>query len=125
MRLALAIICALTLGACGGGSDKPARSAATGPAHAAAAAPPESLQAASCGDWMRVGDQGRHTLLGQLRAVRGEQVVGRGVRGYGTVLTDAQATQVLDARCSMHGAQYLRLYKLYSWAANFAGGAPQ
>ena len=40
-----------------------------------------------------------------------------------TVLTDAQATQVLDGRCAMPRSENLRLYKLYSWAADFGGGA--
>jgi predicted small lipoprotein YifL len=119
-RALLALVAVVALAGCG---DKEHASGPASPPSAASAAPPASLQAASCGDWMRVGDQGRRTLLAQLKAVRGEQVTGKGVRAQGTVLTDEQATQVLNGRCSMPQAQYLRLYKLYSWAADFGGSA--
>jgi len=128
-RLALALAAgSLAFAGCGGGSDDDRggaaaakRAATTSPPHAASIAPPAGLQNASCTHWLKGGDQGRHTLLGMLRNVRGQQVYGKGVRGYGTTLTDAQATRLFNARCRMPNSQELRLYKLYSWAADYVG----
>jgi hypothetical protein len=116
---------ALLTGCGGGGGDK----AQPGPPADASAAPPAQLQQASCRDWMRVGDQGRHTLLGKIRSARQMQITGdavpgvaSGVHGRGTVLTDDQATRLLNSYCGRPRSAQLRLYKLYSFAANYVGG---
>jgi hypothetical protein len=48
--------------------------------------------------------------------------VAAGVHGRGTVLTDEQGTRLLNAYCSRPRSERLRLYKLYSFAANYVGG---
>jgi hypothetical protein len=115
-----ALIAAALLAGCGAG-DGEKRSPAAPPAEAAGP-PPGSLQAADCSDWLRVGDQGRRTLLGELRASRQTGVSGRGYRGQGSVLSDEQATRLFNARCAEPWAKRLRLYKMYAFAAGFVGG---
>lgn len=71
----------------------------------------------------------RLDFLDELRDFRsGEvqgQISGRGAgRGFGSVLPDELALRLFDSRCKLPASDSFLLYKLYSFAAGFAGEAP-
>ena len=56
--------------------------------------------------------------------MRGDQVTGPGIRGYGSVLDDDLAYNLFQSRCNIPNSESFLLYKLYGFAAGFAGGPP-
>jgi hypothetical protein len=75
-----------------------------------------------CSDWQEANPSGRREIIGSLREFLGGPVLGEGVSGRGTVLEDDQAYRLFNGRCERFPG--FLLYKLYSHAAAFAGGAP-
>ena len=81
---------------------------------------------ASCAEWKRADPRARDSALAEMRSVRGQQLSGRGVgRGYGSVLKDDLAYRLFDNRCELPGSDAFLLYRLYGFAAGFAGEAPE
>jgi hypothetical protein len=83
------------------------------------------LRVATCADWERADVASRLDVLDELRGLRGEQISGRGAgRGYGSVLDDDLAYRLFEGRCRLPNSESFLLYKLYSFAAGFAGEEP-
>jgi hypothetical protein len=105
--------CALLAG-CGGDSDPGLEYALGVP-----------MRQATCAEWKKAGPRQREHALEELRALRGDQISGRGAgRGYGSVLRDKDAYRLFASRCRLPQSQSFLLYKLYSFAAGFVGEAP-
>ena len=83
------------------------------------------LRRATCAEWNQATVDSRLDVLADLRALRGEQITGPGVRGYGSVLDDDLAYELFESRCDIPNSDSFLLYKLYGFAAGFAGGAPE
>jgi len=110
--------CALALAGCGG-KGHAAKSAAQ---HDAAPIP---LATFNCAQWLTASPRVRKVVLRELHDFYGGPVSGkRKTAGYGTVLTDTQATKLFDSYCARPFARNFTLYKLYARAAAFAGSAP-
>lgn len=112
---------ALILAACGGSStpvEPGDRIAARGDGFDV------PLGQATCADWNGATERERLDVLAQLRANRDQDLSGPGVRGRGSVLEDDYAYRLLDNRCGLPVADSFLLYKLYAFAAAFAGRAP-
>ena len=75
-----------------------------------------------CTDWQDADPRERQQIIAMLREFLGGPVIGEGVSGRGTVLEDDQAYRLFNGRCERFPG--FLLYKLYSHAAAFAGGAP-
>ncbi len=76
----------------------------------------------TCADWRRAGGALRTSVLRRLAAFTGGPVaVGGAFVGRGSVLTDEQATAFFDGRCDSGLPDSLALYKMYGYAAAFAG----
>jgi hypothetical protein len=106
-----ALGCVLCVAGCGGQPD-PAQEYALG----------VPMRAATCADWKRAGPAARGNALDELRALRHDQISGRGAgRGYGSVLNDDLAYRLFENRCKLPNAESYLLYRLYSFAAGFAG----
>lgn len=114
------LACALILASCGGTE----RRVGEGDRLAGRPGFDVPLGQASCADWKRASVRARGDALDQLRANRGEQITGQGVRGQGSVLEDDFAYRLLENRCGLPGSDSFLLYKLYAFAAAFAGTAP-
>lgn len=116
---ALAIALGLALAACGGEEVAP-------PAVGGGSSPiqPGSLGKLKCEDWTRAELDTRSAIVEDLRAFSGGPVTGEGVQGTGPVLEDEQAYELFENRCEGSYAEDFLLYKLYTHAAGFAGGAP-
>jgi hypothetical protein len=82
------------------------------------------LRRATCADWREADAHGRLAVLAQLRVIRADQITGRGVRGQGTVLSNELAYDLFENRCKLPNSDSYLLYKLYSFAAGFAGIPP-
>jgi len=78
----------------------------------------------TCVDWRHTTAAGRYDLVQRLRAWTGGPIGGDRLLGYGTVLPDAQAAAMFDARCRPAWARGFSLYKQYGYAAAFSGIAP-
>jgi hypothetical protein len=95
------------------------------PAGALVSAVPGSrtlLSLFTCDDWNRASATARTGVLRRLAAFTSGHVVARGVEGWGTALTEEQGTRLLDQRCDSGLPGSLALYKMYGYAAGFAGG---
>ncbi|MFL5843097.1 MAG: right-handed parallel beta-helix repeat-containing protein [Solirubrobacteraceae bacterium] len=77
-----------------------------------------------CRDWRLAGEGLRRGILLRLHRWAGGPVQGTRTLGYGTVLPDATATALFDARCGEAGTGAYMLYRIYGPAAAFAGVAP-
>jgi hypothetical protein len=75
-----------------------------------------------CTDWRDADPPARREIIASLREFLGGPVIGEGVSGRGAVLEDDQAYRLFNARYERFPG--FLLYKLYSHAAAFAGGAP-
>jgi hypothetical protein len=75
-----------------------------------------------CSDWREADPSARREMVDMLREFLGGPVIGEGVSGRGSVLEDDQAYRLFNGRCEQFPG--FLLYKLYSHAAAFAGGAP-
>jgi hypothetical protein len=75
----------------------------------------------TCGDWKRANEAARTGVLRRLAEFTGGHVVANGVDGWGTSLTDQQGRKFLDQRCSSGLPDSIALYKMYGYAAGFAG----
>jgi hypothetical protein len=85
---------------------------------------PGSLGKLTCGDWNRGSLDTREAIVEDLRLFSGGPVSGgQGVEGTGPVLEDEQAYDLFERRCEDSFAEHFLLYKLYTHAAGFAGGA--
>jgi hypothetical protein len=105
--------CALVAG-CGGDADPSSEHALGVP-----------MRQATCGEWEKADPRSRQQALEELRAIRSDQVSGRGAgRGYGSVLKDDLAYRLFDSRCELPNSESFLLYKLYSFSAGFVGEAP-
>jgi hypothetical protein len=83
------------------------------------------MRQANCADWKKADPQARQGALEELRAIRSDQVSGRGAgRGQGSVLKDDVAYRLFDSRCELPNSESFLLYKLYSFSAGFVGEAP-
>ncbi len=83
------------------------------------------LRVATCADWSRADDAARFGVLEELRGFRGDQITGRGGgSGYGSVLDDDLAYRLFESRCALPNSETFLLYRLYSFAAGFAGQEP-
>ena len=83
------------------------------------------MRQATCAEWKKADPRQREHALEELRALRGDQISGRGAgRGYGSVLRDDVAYRLFDSRCRLPNSQSFLLYKLYSFAAGFVGEPP-
>ncbi len=81
---------------------------------------------ASCAEWERADPQARAAALDEMKSVRRQQLSGRNVgRGYGSVLKDDVAYRLFDDRCELPNSDGFLLYRLYGFAAGFAGEAPE
>jgi hypothetical protein len=78
----------------------------------------------TCRDWRQGGAAERAEVLARLRRWVGGPVVSSTLLGYGTVLPDAWATTLFDARCGQPRTSSFLLYRIYGPAAAFAGVAP-
>lgn len=113
---ALAAVLTIALPGCGGDGDDSAA-----PSNRGLAVP---IGQANCADWRAGTVDQRFGAIEQLRRVRADQITGKGIRGQGSVLTDDQAYGLFEARCADPGSGGFRLYKVYAFAAGFAGGTP-
>jgi hypothetical protein len=83
------------------------------------------MRQASCAEWEKAGPREREHALEELRAIRNDQISGRGAgRGYGSVLKDDVAYRLFESRCRLPSSESFLLYKMYSFAAGFVGEAP-
>jgi hypothetical protein len=83
------------------------------------------LSTFNCAQWLTASARVRKVVLQELRGFYGGPISGkRRTAGYGTVLSDAQATRLFDSYCARPFARDFTLYKLYARAAAFAGSAP-
>jgi hypothetical protein len=78
----------------------------------------------TCADWRHAGSDLRAGLLARLSRFTGGPVEGDRLVGFGSVLSDARAAELLGSRCSQPFARAFKLYRLYGQAAGFAGVAP-
>ncbi len=77
---------------------------------------------ASCTEWKKAPPHDRRATLVEMKAVRRQQLSGRGVgQGYGSVLNDDVAYRLFDERCKAPGSEQFLLYRLYGFAAGFVG----
>jgi hypothetical protein len=76
----------------------------------------------TCSDWKRAGAATRIAVLRRLAAFTSGPVSANGVDGRGTALIEPQGAAFLDQRCSSGLPGSLALYKMYGYAAGFAGG---
>ena len=83
------------------------------------------LRRATCAEWNEAAVQDRLAVLGDLRALRGDQITGPGIQGYGSVLDDDLAYDLFQSRCQIPNSDSFLLYKLYGFAAGFVGEAPE
>ena len=111
---------ALVLAGCGGETDPAAPREATAGLFGGV-----PLRRATCAEWNDAGVKDRLSVIGDLRALRGDQITGRGIRGYGSVLGDEFAYDLFESRCQIPNSESFLLYKLYGFAAGFAGRAPE
>ena len=109
--------CALALVACGDSDDSGADKSLKLP-------PGFNLQLFNCSDWNAADKPVREYVLGRMHAIANDQVIGPGVQGRGSVLTDEQATKLFDSTCANPRARGFVLYKLYAYARGFRGGRP-
>ncbi len=79
----------------------------------------ERLSAYTCSWWRQADASHKVGLVQRLRAFTGGAVVGDDLIGYGNVLPNGGAVQLLDDRCSTSYAGPLALYKIYGAAAAF------
>ena len=107
--------CALALGACGGDSDEDERPKLP---------PGFNLQLFNCSDWNKADEPVRRYVLQRMHAIANDQVIGPGVQGRGSVLTDEQATKLFDNTCANPRARGFVLYKLYAFTRGFRGRPP-
>jgi hypothetical protein len=121
-RLAAIAACATALASCGGSSGTPVGAEDRLAGRGAALDVP--LGQATCSDWNEASVQARHDVISQLRANRAQPITGGGVRGQGSVLEDDFAYRLLQNRCGHPASDSFLLYKLYAYAAAFAGSAP-
>ena len=106
------------LAGCGGGGHSATKTAASDAA-------PIPLATFNCAQWQTASPRVRKVVLRELHAFYGGPVSGkRRTAGYGTVLSDAQATQLFNGYCARSFARNFTLYKLYARAAAFGGSAP-
>jgi hypothetical protein len=115
------VACALILGACGGSSTP------VGPGDRIEGRGDRfdvPVGQATCADWEAATERERLDVLDQLRANRDQDLSGPGVQGRGSVLDDDYAYRLLDNRCGLPVADSFLLYKLYAFAAAFAGTSP-
>jgi hypothetical protein len=83
------------------------------------------LRRATCSEWNDATVSERLGVLGDLKVMRGDQITGPGIRGYGSVLPDDLAYNLFESRCHIPNSDTFLLYKLYGFAAGFAGTAPE
>lgn len=114
---AVPLCCAVALAACGGSDDDGERKPPKLP-------PGFNLQLFNCSDWNAADEPVREYVLERMHAIANDQVIGPGVRGRGSVLTDEQATKLFDNRCADPRARGFVLYKLYAFSRGFRGTAP-
>jgi hypothetical protein len=119
----LAASAALLLGGCGDGGDGGAAQTFN---QGIGASLGEPIRRATCADWNRADPRARLDAIAALRVIRNQQVSGGSgeVRGVGSVLPDELAYDLFESRCGLPNADSFVLYKLYGFAAGFAGGAP-
>ena len=77
----------------------------------------QRLGAYTCSWWRQADSSHKLGLVQRLRSYTGGAVHGDGLVGYGNVLPNGGAIQLLDDRCSTSYAGPLALYKLYGAAA--------
>ena len=111
---------ALALTGCGGETDPGAPQEA-----AAGLFGGVPLRRATCAEWNDAAVRDRLAVLGDLKALRGDQITGPGIRGYGSVLDDDLAYGLFESRCHIPNSESFLLYKLYGFAAGFAGEPPE
>ena len=111
---------ALALAGCGGETDPAAPQEA-----AAGLFGGVPLRRATCAEWNDAAVRERLAVLGDLKALRGDQITGPGIRGYGSVLDDDLAYDLFESRCQIPNSDSFLLYKLYGFAAGFAGVSPE
>jgi hypothetical protein len=124
VRAALTVLGALAclaLVACGGGSGTSDQGLGLTQQDGLGGVPLHQL---TCAEWNGAGAADRASVVAQLAGLRGDQVTGRGYRGQGSVLDSELAYRMLDGRCDHPGSEAFVLYKLYAFAADFAGGPP-
>ncbi len=77
----------------------------------------------SCADWKRADGPTRASVLRRLAAFTSGPIAVDGVAGArGTALTEQQGATFFDRRCNSGLPDSLALYKMYGYAAAFAGG---
>ena len=74
----------------------------------------------TCSDWNGATARDRRAVLEQLRANR----LQADRAGQGSVLDEDYAHRLLENRCSLPGSDAFVVYKLYAFAAGFAGTSP-
>ena len=121
---AAALVAALALGGCGGGSPRSDTSGGARRAAAPVSGNPTlgNPRLVDCRDWRRGDQTARDGTIRELRAFAGGPVGG----GYnGATMPDATAYRVMAGWCRQSYATYFKLYKLYTRAAAFAGQGRQ
>ena len=82
------------------------------------------LRRATCAEWNDADVQARLAVIDDLEVMRSDQITGRGIRGQGSVLDRNLAYDLFQSRCQISNSDSFLLYKLYGFAAGFAGTAP-
>ena len=77
-----------------------------------------------CADWRRADFETRRGIVRRLTFYNGGRVGGTDVFGWGVVLPPESAFGLFDGRCAARGSSGMTLYKLYGYAAGFAGVGP-
>jgi hypothetical protein len=109
--LAAAVVAALALPGCLGGSS-------SNPPKSAGVRLGQPLTLADCRDWRRASPQEREGTVRDLRHFAGGPV-GESSGRRGATLDDDKAYQALDNYCKADFARGFKLYKLYTRAAAF------
>ena len=116
----VAISCSAAIAGCGGSGAHSGSTRARPRSN-----PPSALATFNCTQWLAAPRSLRAAVLRQLHGFYGGAVSGqRRTRGYGTVLSDAQAARLFDSYCRQPFARNFTLYRLYARAAAFNGAAP-
>jgi hypothetical protein len=112
LRGAAALVCAVALGGCLGGTGSSSPTSA-----GAGAGLGESARTADCAGWRAAGPQERQSLIADVRGFAGGPV-GSGDRS-GATLPNGKAYDLFEGSCRAGFAAHFKLYKLYTRAAAF------
>ena len=78
----------------------------------------------TCSWWRKADEEEQLGMIERIRNFAGGRVDGTKTTGYGAVMSDGRAMQLMDNRCQTAEAGAFALYKIYGAAAAFSGVTP-